>query len=63
MFDVLERCFPDRFSSWQPKIKEMVPSFGTELSGEPRLFQEVWDWGTKVLKLDHKATDVPAVRV
>jgi malate dehydrogenase (quinone) len=63
MFDVLERCFPDRFPSWQPKIKEMVPSFGTQLSGEPKLFGEVWDWGTKVLKLDHKATDVPAVPV
>ena len=63
MFDVLERCFPDRFPSWQPKIKEMVPSFGTLLSGEPKLFGEVWDWGTKVLKLDHKATDVPAVPV
>ena len=63
MFDVLERCFPDRFPAWQPKIKEMVPSFGTELSGEPKLFEEVWDWGTKVLKLDHKATDVPAVPV
>lgn len=63
MLDVLERCFPDRFPGWQPKLKEMVPSFGTELSKEPRLFEEVWAWGTKVLKLDDKATDVPAVPV
>ena len=63
MLDVLERCFPDRFPSWQPKLKEMVPSFGTPLSGEPKLFEEVWDWGTRVLKLDEKATDVPAVPV
>jgi malate dehydrogenase (quinone) len=63
MFDVLERCFPDRFPSWQPKLKELVPSFGIELSKEPKLFEEVWAHGTKVLKLDEKATDVPAVTV
>jgi malate dehydrogenase (quinone) len=63
MLDVLERCFPERFPAWQPKLKEMVPSFGIELSNEPKLFEEVWDWGTKVLKLDKKATDVPAVTV
>jgi malate dehydrogenase (quinone) len=63
MLDVLERCFPDRFPSWEPKLKEMVPSFGTALSNEPKLFEEVWAWGTKVLKLDKKATDVPAVTV
>jgi malate dehydrogenase (quinone) len=63
MLEVLERCFADRFPAWQPKLKEMVPSFGTELSSEPKLFEEVWAWGTKVLKLDQKATDVPAVPV
>jgi malate dehydrogenase (quinone) len=63
MLDVLERCFADRFAGWQPKLKEMVPSLGTELSGNPKLFEEVWAYGTKVLKLDQKATDVPAVTV
>ena len=52
MLDVMERCFPDRYHVWQPKLKEMVPSLGVELSDEPRLFEEVWAWGTKVLKLD-----------
>ena len=61
MLDVLERCFPDRFPSWEPKLKEMVPSFGTALSNEPKLFQEVWEWGTKALKLDRPASGVPAV--
>ena len=52
MLDVMERCFSDRYPSWLPKLKEMVPSLGTELSNEPTLFEEVWSWGTKVLKLD-----------
>jgi len=52
MLDVMQRCFADRYPSWLPKLKEMVPSLGTELSNEPALFEEVWSWGTKVLKLD-----------
>ncbi len=37
MLDVLERCFTDRYQSWLPKLKEMVPSLGTKLSDEPEL--------------------------
>jgi malate dehydrogenase (quinone) len=51
MVGVLQRCFGDRYQSWLPKLKEMVPSLGTKLSDEPRLFQEVWNWGTAVLGL------------
>jgi malate dehydrogenase (quinone) len=59
MFDVMKRCFPDRFGAWQPKLKEMVPSLGVELSNEPKLFEEVWARGTEVLKLDNPASGVP----
>lgn len=52
MLDVLQRCFADRYRSWLPALKEMVPSLGVELSGEPALFGEVWSWGTKVLQLE-----------
>ena len=52
MLEVMQRCFEDRYPGWEPKLKEMVPSLGSKLSGEPRLFQEVWDHGTKVLGLD-----------
>ncbi|MET0704309.1 MAG: malate dehydrogenase (quinone) [Mycobacterium sp.] len=51
MLDVMERCFKDRYAGWQSSLKEMIPSLGTELSHEPELFAEVWDWGTKVLGL------------
>ena len=60
MLDVMERCFNDRYTtSWQPKLKEMIPSLGTKLSDEPGLYDEVWAWGTKVLGLD--AAGAPAV--
>jgi malate dehydrogenase (quinone) len=63
MLDVMERCFGDRWKSWQPKLKEMVPSLGIELSAEPRLFNEVWAWGSKVLGLDVPAESAPVTTV
>jgi malate dehydrogenase (quinone) len=57
---VLQRCFGDRYQAWLPKLKEMVPSLGTKLSNEPKLFDEVWSWGTKVLKLDVPAGSAEA---
>ena len=51
MLDVLERCFAERYQSWLPTLKEMVPSLGAELSKEPALYDEVSTWGTKVLGL------------
>ncbi len=52
MLEVLQRCFPSQYPAWQPKLKEMVPSLGSKLSDEPRLYGEVWEHGTKVLGLD-----------
>jgi malate dehydrogenase (quinone) len=51
MLDVLERCFANRYQSWLPTLKEMVPSLGAKLSDEPALYDEVWKWGTKALGL------------
>ena len=58
MLDVMERCLSDRYESWSPKLKEMVPSLGTELSSESALFEQVWSW-TKVLELDKPANGMP----
>ncbi|TSD93549.1 malate dehydrogenase (quinone) [Skermania sp. ID1734] len=51
MLDVLSRCFPNRYRSWEPRLKEMIPSLGVELSDNPKLFGEVWDWTSKALEL------------
>jgi malate dehydrogenase (quinone) len=51
MLEVLERCFPDRYQAWLPRLTDMVPSLGVTLSREPKLFEEVWSWGSKVLEL------------
>lgn len=60
MLDVMKRCFTDRYQAWLPKLKEMVPSLGVKLSEEPKLFEEIWEHGTKVLQLDRPASGLPS---
>mgnify|MGYP006265830851 CR=1 FL=1 len=55
MLEVMQRCFADRYPSWEPRLKEIVPSLGVKLSDEPALFRQVWDHGTRVLGLDSRA--------
>lgn len=58
MLEVMQRCFPQEYRGWEPKIKEMVPSLGSKLSDEPRLFAEIWEHGTRVLGLGSRPAGV-----
>lgn len=51
MLEVLERCFGNRIADWAPKLKEMIPSYGTRLAKDANLFNEQWDRSQKALKL------------
>jgi len=46
MLEVLEKCFPQHMKEWEPKIKEMIPTYGVSLVDNPDLFREI-----------HKSTD------
>ncbi|MFS0645878.1 malate:quinone oxidoreductase [Siminovitchia sp. 179-K 8D1 HS] len=41
MLEVLEKCFPQHMKEWEPKIKEMIPSYGVSLVEDPELFKKV----------------------
>jgi malate dehydrogenase (quinone) len=41
MLEVLGKCFPQHMREWEPKIKEMIPSYGVSLVENPELFQEI----------------------
>lgn len=41
MLEVLNRCFPQHIKEWEPKIKEMIPSYGLPLLSNPKLIQEI----------------------
>lgn len=41
MLEVMERCFPQHMKEWEPKLKEMLPSYGVSLMENPELIQEI----------------------
>jgi malate dehydrogenase (quinone) len=41
MLEVIKKCFPQHMKEWEPKIKEMVPSYGKSLMENPELLNEV----------------------
>ncbi|WP_332237062.1 malate:quinone oxidoreductase [Sporolactobacillus sp. KGMB 08714] len=49
MLQVLEECFPQQMKEWEPKIKEMIPSYGVSLSENPELFQKIHDTTAQTL--------------
>lgn len=51
MLEVLQRCFANRYQSWLPTLKEIVPSLGADLSNEPVLYDELRSWTDKTLQL------------
>src|SRR5699024_4894687 len=54
MLDVLTRCFPERIDEWEPKIKEMIPSYGKKLMNHPELLQQVRQDADETLQLKNK---------
>ncbi|MDR6997716.1 malate:quinone oxidoreductase [Neobacillus niacini] len=41
MLDLIKKCFPQHLKAWEPKIKEMIPSYGRSLVENPELIQEI----------------------
>jgi malate dehydrogenase (quinone) len=34
---VLATCFPQQLPTWEPRLKRMIPSYGTTLSEKPKV--------------------------
>lgn len=51
MLEVIKKCFPQQLTTWESKIKEMIPSYGTSLMNEPQLLKEIQSTTTKTLGL------------
>jgi len=53
MLDLLARCFPRQLqgAQWQERLKQMVPSYGQDLSQDPALAARVHDYTRSVLGL------------
>lgn len=56
MLELLDKCFPQHMKEWEPKIKEMIPSYGVSLVGNPELYKEIHDSTSQTLGLSEKET-------
>ncbi|UOF91427.1 malate:quinone oxidoreductase [Fodinisporobacter ferrooxydans] len=51
MLELIKKCFPQHIKAWEPKIKEMIPSYGVSLLKNPELFHEIHSSTTRTLGL------------
>ena len=57
MLQVIENCFPQYLNEWEPKIKEMVPSYGASLVDNLDLLEEVQKLSNEALRLTEFEVD------
>lgn len=51
MLELIKKCFPQHLQEWEPKIKEMIPSYGVSLLKSPELLHEIHASTAKTLGL------------
>ncbi|MDN4525072.1 malate:quinone oxidoreductase [Fictibacillus fluitans] len=54
MLEIINKCFPDRKKEWEPKIKEMIPSYGLSLMENPDLLRKIHQSTAESLGLKKK---------
>lgn len=54
MLEVIKKCFPEEMKKWEPKIKEMIPSFGISLMNNPEVLKQVRASAAEALGLAQK---------
>lgn len=54
MLQVIKKCFPEQWNEFEPKVKEMIPSYGLKLVENPALLEEVHATTAEALGLNKK---------
>lgn len=55
MLEIVNKCFPQQIKAWEPKIKQMIPSYGVSLSQNPDLLRDIQTATTDSLGLRGRA--------
>jgi len=58
MLEVIKKCFPQHIKDWEPKIKEMIPSYGVSLLKNPELIQDIHTSTARTLGLNNELQSV-----
>jgi len=56
MLEVIQKCFPQHIKAWEPKLKEMIPSYGLKLLNHPELIEDIQASTARTLGLSGKAS-------
>lgn len=54
MLELMEACFPERMEEWEPKLKEMIPSYGKQLVDKVDLIRDIQSTTNDALGLHEK---------
>ncbi|MCF6409511.1 malate:quinone oxidoreductase [Pseudalkalibacillus salsuginis] len=54
MLEIINKCFPQHLKEWEPKIKDMIPSYGVSLMDNPELLNEIRTSTAQTLGLNEK---------
>jgi malate dehydrogenase (quinone) len=54
MLEIIKKCFPQHINEWEPKIKEMIPSYGLSLMENPDLLRRIHYSTAETLGLTEK---------
>ncbi len=52
MLEVINKCFPEHVKEWEPKLKEMIPSYGVSLLKNPEMIREIHTSTARALGLN-----------
>lgn len=63
MLQVIKKCFPQHINEWEPKIKEMIPSYGVSLMKNPELLRTIHSSTEQSLGLKEKEIVKEKVKV
>jgi malate dehydrogenase (quinone) len=51
MLGLLKTCFPDRVDDWEPRLRDLIPSYGEVLNPRPEVADELLADTAKTLAL------------
>ena len=52
MLDLLKRCFPQQYTGWEDKLKQIVPSLGRKLGEDETLLDEISEYTARTLQIN-----------
>jgi malate dehydrogenase (quinone) len=55
MLEVLRKCFPQQIKTWEPKLKEMIPSYGVSFVDNPAFIEQIQKETAQALALSSQA--------